>query len=98
MRVEVTQEDIEIGIKGNARACPLAHAFRRALPGRDVTVFRHWAYDEGPEGWNESRETWKQRSKIGRFHLPQEATDFVSRFDRGDAVQPTVFHVDAELP
>jgi hypothetical protein len=38
MRVDVTQEDIEEGARGDCNFCPVARAIRRAFPTKSVFV------------------------------------------------------------
>lgn len=39
MKIEVTQEDIEHGIKGSKCYCPIARAINRNLNSTNATVF-----------------------------------------------------------
>lgn len=82
MRIEVTQHDIDTGVRGTSLFCPIANAIRRALRAKrvssgylTVSVFPF----EG-DGKN--------------YPLPQEATDFAMAFDEGHKVEPMNFDME----
>ncbi len=89
LRVEVTAEDIEDGVSGNAWSCPIAFATRRALRAcgklEEAGVF---AVDD------------RYVLEVGGgltpdIPLPEEASAFVARFDGGGRdVNPIAFEVD----
>ena len=74
-QIDVTQDDIENGVPGNAQYCPVALALARACPGvlwrvRDGCAIRH----DGPD----STSTW--------IHLPRYVWDWVREYDRVSTV------------
>ena len=88
--VEVTQDDIDLGMQGSSRACPIALAAARALDGgfENVSV----ASDVGATFF-----TWKtgpfSRGRYTAYELPSEARAFIRDFDRGPVTdaQPVTF-------
>jgi hypothetical protein len=70
IKVHTTKRDIETGIKGSCTRCPLAYAFSRAFK-RKISVGSCMF-------WPAYSYRYKAR------HLPLEAMNFVSDFDRGD--------------
>lgn len=85
MRIEVTQEDIDCGSRGNAERCAIALATRRARP--DARLVSVDGYDVELEF---ERETWAVR-------LPREAREFVERYDDGEReLAPLAFDLDID--
>ena len=82
MRIEVTQEDIDKGVKENCVKCPVALSLRRLFPGE-------WEVDVGDDaiyaGGN-----W--------YTPPDEAQEFIAKFDAGEPVAPFSFDVDLPEP
>jgi hypothetical protein len=78
VRIDVTQEDIDLGMPGKCGKCPLARAIRRAtgslalVSGEDVYAsgFAHLA------------------------QLPMEAQKFVKAYDSDQEVHPFSFDLD----
>ena len=91
MRIEVTQEDIDQGVRCDTDNCPVALAIGRqfkdcfaVLVGdANAAVFRFY-HDE------RSNMTRQTRSD---FPLPQEAKTFVVDYDAGEEVAPFAFEV-----
>lgn len=77
LTVEVTKEDIENGVRGNAQACPIAQALIRQ-GHENVSVSMSCAYVD----------TNGERSC---YLLPREARDFVDRYDSKIFVTPFKF-------
>ena len=79
-QIDVTQDDIENGVPGNAQYCPVALALARACPGvlwrvRDGCAIRH---ECGPDATS----TW--------IHLPRYVWDWVREYDRVSNVPPSL--------
>ena len=85
--VEVTQEDIDHGVKGNCVKCPIAKAIGRAAGNTDcgVGITRAHLYSGHERG-------------LISFKLPIEAQNFIERFDDGFEVQPFSFDIMEEIP
>lgn len=74
--IDVTANDIAMGIPKEPCACPLYHAMKRAL-GREVTVIgRHYRFLDSDE----------------YVALPEEARQLACNFDNGRDVQPMTFN------
>ena len=81
MKIEVTQHDIDYGVRGEYSLCPIARAVKRKINGEvivfgdDISIFttviiiRRYSY----------------------YKLPQKAKDFIKRFDEGKKVKPFTF-------
>ena len=81
IHIDVTAEDIELGIPRSSNACPIARAAKRVLKGPlgvgvdDIAVF-------GPKG--------------GYYLLPDKAQRFLKKFDRKEPVKPISFDAELE--
>lgn len=78
--IQVTQEDIERGLRGDCAFCPIALSMRRstgefwAVTGRAATPYAgHWT---------------------DSVTLPQECEGFISAFDKGYVVSPFSFSIE----
>jgi hypothetical protein len=78
MHVEVTQKDIERGRPGACWGCPIALAISRAC-GCDASVTHPSVLLKPTSGY------------YLRSRLPDEARDWLLRFDRREAVEPISF-------
>jgi hypothetical protein len=76
--IEVTQEDIDRGVRGEIDKCPVALAAQRALGIPDVWVTPFGRMLPVPDA---------------NWLMPAKATAFVRRCDRGKSVQPFTFRV-----
>jgi len=82
MLIEVTQNDIDMGMRGAARKCPIARAIERITDERyKATV------------WVEPRLI---HAGLGYVGLPGKAMEFIERFDKGEPVAPFAFDADLE--
>jgi hypothetical protein len=89
--VEVTAEDIARGARGSPSGCPVALAVCRAIGTAPV----HGEIDVDPEGIHlRGRRDFYKASRP----LPDEAQEFIGRFDRGLTVEPFAFSVAVRLP
>ncbi len=84
MKIQVTQEDINQGVRQECEKCPIALAVIRAIGPQAATmrisVDDAWV-DIGEESWC----------------LPRSAARFVSDFDSGKAVTPFEFELTEKL-
>jgi hypothetical protein len=88
--IHVTQEDITLGCRGLARACPISRAVRRRLAelgqdglGADVDVGTdHFVVRLDPDN---------DESELHIYDMPESAMQFVSDFDGGWPVKPIAF-------
>ena len=82
MRIVVTQDDIDTGIRFHATQCPIARAI--------IRMFK-------PLGWfsiGPHRVFITQDTLDYTVLLPSEAASFMLSFDCGRAVQPFAFDID----
>ncbi len=83
MIIKVTQEDIDGGTRGESETCAISRAVNRLTAGHaetgDDTIRIYPA---------------KEAYKPLDYDLPEDAKQFVSRFDKGHPVSPFAF----ELP
>jgi hypothetical protein len=80
--IEVTQEDIEKGERGECEKCALALAVSRVTKYRvEIGLYEAEFYD-GPE------------LCVGSSDLPIAAMVFVERFDNGHPVSPFTFPLE----
>ena len=80
MKIEVTQHDIDYGVRGEYSLCPIARAVKRKING-EVIVF----------GDDISFFTTDIIRRYSYYKLPQKAKDFIKRFDEGKKVKPFTF-------
>ena len=87
VRVRVTQEDIDAGVRGDCASCPVARAVARIAP-------TGWLVDVGL--------STVAIFKPGRllqamdFHLPDDVVAAITRFDEQGEMSP--FEFDLPLP
>lgn len=86
MTINVTQEDIDRGERGQCRTCPIAKAVIRELDETDVYVIGPYLVIgiHGP-----TRLT---------IDLPDAVTRFVEDFDSEDSVAPFSFELEVPTP
>lgn len=95
LRVEVTQQHINSGRTNHPYECPTALALKEALGVEYVCVIdprefqgqKDPGYIEWGERFNEPR---------GRQELTSELEEFITRFDRDEAVEPFSFELVIE--
>ena len=84
MKIEVTQEDIDKGVRFSGVNCPIARAFKRSTnTWTDLLVIR--------------KEALCLEVSYGKFipikRFPPHVTDFINRLDRRELVGPFVFEL-----
>lgn len=88
--VEVTEDDIQEGLRGDSENCPTARALCRDLPvsRAEVTRERIRLVPETPndDGYFD----------LWRLQTPMEVAHWVNAFDSGEAVDP--LEVELEIP
>ena len=82
MRIEVTQEDIDLGEPCDPLLCPVALAIDRQLPGSDCEV-EYCTIDLEP-------------GMV--FKTPQSVRNFIAAFDEEEPVAPFSFDLDIPQP
>jgi hypothetical protein len=82
VHVEVTQKDCDEGILADSECCPIALAMQRISTGI-ISV-------------GQSTVRFYKPQKFYRAYLPQEAREFVAKFDAEQDVAPFAF--DIEIP
>lgn len=83
IKIEVTAEDIANGEPGESGSCPIALAFKRAIPGIVYVEVEDDTYFETNESTFDLR-------------LPGHASQFVRDFDDGEPVKPISFEFDPD--
>lgn len=86
MTIEVTQEDIDQGVRGDPRTCMVVRACNRQAPVKD------------PDGWYAGSSwsfdpivcLWHYRAQY-RWPVPREVVDRMHAFDLGEKVEPFAF-------
>jgi hypothetical protein len=84
-KIEVTQDDINNGIRNDCDRCPVALAISRALPACRVSVYP------------DEVEIVRQPGVISQHEPPSEVTTFVNRFDNPSniaVISPFSFEMD----
>lgn len=79
----VTKKNIRKGNRQGATSCPIALALNDA--GFNAVMVRHkfvWCYGNGI---------------FNEVNLPEEAQEFILKFDRGEKVQPFEFELESTL-
>lgn len=87
MRVDVTQMDIDRGVRSHACACPVAIALKRVtrpdvrsiVMGVQITVTRRFPFQPDDDYYVRS---------------PESVVAFITRFDRNQSVEPFSFDLD----
>ena len=85
LNVDVTQADIDGGVRNSCTQCPIATAARRATGVPRLNFV--YVYRTGIDIWNGPR-------RSHQFILPSIALGFMARFDRGKPVEPFSFQVE----
>lgn len=77
--IHITEEDIKNGTRDNVTSCPVALAFKRRLPEFKVraTTYAVYLYEV------DEFDKWDTF-----YEAPQEVTDFMRSFDKGEKVYP----------
>ena len=81
VQIDVTQEDLDEGVRCSFRKCPIARAIRRVFGGS-------WSVGSYTAVYRDD-----SRSFIYSVDLPREATVFMRAFDTGDMLAPFSFEV-----
>jgi hypothetical protein len=84
MKIKVTQEHINAGIRNNPCKCPLALALNEAT-GREWYVGGIWF-------------NHKEKRESTRFRVTDQMWRFIHAFDCESRVEPTEFNVPIEEP
>lgn len=95
MIVNVTQEDIDTGTRGDGNSCPIALAILREGPdrvfvGADEAELR---IGERPAAQDGILSMFKTYDILAEVPLPKTATRFIEAFDAGKPVKPTRFRI-----
>lgn len=77
MVIEVTQDDIDKGVKNNACQCPVARAIARGTE-------EEWVVDSHSLVRMRDARVW---------HTPPAAYWFINRYDQGESVEPFTFEL-----
>ena len=80
MKIEITQHDIDYGVRGEYSLCPIARAVKRKINGEVIVSGDHISIF-----------TTDIIRKYSYYKLPQKAKDFMQRFDDGKKVKPFTF-------
>ena len=87
VRVRVTQDDIDAGVRGDCTSCPVARAVARVVPAG-------WLVDVGLS----TVAIFKPGRLLAAmdFHLPDDVVERITRFDEQGEMEP--FEFDLPLP
>ena len=77
-KIDVLQEDIDGGWRGNCTACPLALALSR-VTGHYFSVWLRYCYD------NKTRR---------QYSIPSFIADRIAAYDCGEVLEPFSFEID----
>lgn len=88
VRFEVTEDDIQQGVKDDPCFCPIALSVKRGLGLRgkkaeSLEIAYNTFSVEGPD---------ESRAHLGS--LPQPAAEFLEQFDEGEWIDPFAFDMD----
>jgi len=90
--IEVTADDIRLGVPGNMCRCPVAIAAVRALGGDWAGYLAVEEYGDDGELQVSLYASMYALHPYAAYPLPYWAADFVARFDEGDhPVEPFTF-------
>lgn len=84
VKIEVTAEDIEMGVRYECRGCPIARAVMRRFPEAEAVFAREYHIT--------IFQPYGLASNI-RFGTPNVAVNFMNVFDYGKPVQPITFEM-----
>jgi lysophospholipid acyltransferase (LPLAT)-like uncharacterized protein len=87
MIIQVTQKDIDKGLKSTCYYCPVALAFKRKIKSEipcGVAVNAKNIHHFHGKSWD-------------RYNLPKEAKKFIQRFDNDKPVKPFSFEIKKDL-
>jgi hypothetical protein len=80
IKVQVTQECIDNGVKDKCRECPVAQALIKA--GFDT-----------PEVYSDKIQYWVNNDHVSAWACTEEVTDFIELYDDGNPVKPFEFEM-----
>ena len=84
IKFQVTQADIESGIRDDANTCPIAIAFKREYSRQNVEVDDRGLSDIDNYGW--------------KYDFPEEVSKWVIDFDAGEPVLPIEVRAEWNVP
>lgn len=88
MKIQVTQEDIDLGIQSNSTKCAVARAVNRAFKGQysiSVVLYHVSVYPQGAEYYEDD-------CQLASLRLPMEASEFITLFDQSrESCEPIAF-------
>ncbi len=79
--IEVTQADIDAGVREDCGLCPVARAVSRSTK-QDVSVY------------DVCLTLWDRGTRSTQIGLPADVRQFVKMFDAGESVRPFSFTID----
>jgi len=83
MKIQVTEDDILLGVQGDCKECPVANALNRIFPdAKIISVIDFSAIMLLKDGSTKS------------YSLPSIASDFIHNFDMGRKVYPFEFEIE----
>lgn len=84
IKFNVTQEDINSGIRNDCTRCPIAHALRRAHPLLEIPEPGDFSFYSADGKFYEARD-W-----------PSDVAKFILGFDEGKIVEPFESYIEFE--
>lgn len=88
IKVEVTQDDIDMGLACSASCCPIALAVKRTLRENGDSFGGVFV------GSKAVRVQRKEYAPSIHYNLPVEAVDFIIAFDDGHDVKPFILELE----
>lgn len=88
--INITQEDIDKGKRMDPSLCPTALAFKRAYPDTDFIAVGTKQISFRPKG-NLIKRILGLRAGIQHANGPYKLIAWISRYDRGQPVEPDSF-------
>src|SRR4051812_22845581 len=87
VRIDITQDHIDRGVKGRSRECPVSLGItEHLLPGCEAVVGASGAWFGIVDADSE-----EMADLCGFINFPPEVTDFIIAFDNGKKVAPISF-------
>lgn len=86
LKVEVTQKDIDIGLRGDCSQCPVALAVSRALIAAGLE------YGVGVDELN--IKLFRHGMLVHTIRTPKEVAEFIEDFDSRYSVEPFLFEIE----
>ena len=85
MKINITQEDLDLGKRYHCKMCPVALALQRA--GIEVSSVGKYVFSYYVTNTAES-------IRLKTVGLPPTVTSFIAKFDKGERTEPFEFEIE----